>query len=179
MFKEDSEVELLLDHPKNILHKSSEHGKPLFHHPNGTGSASRLTIQDKAEIAVLATIVGNKAAADLTGEDPANVSRMKNGVTTKGGDDNAIRAATAAKLAPIQAKAVDKVDMLLDIIQADKLGDLGIKDAAITAEKLVSIFEKITPIKDPTSNRINVIFYSPAKREVSNYPVIDVEPAVG
>lgn len=178
MFKEDLEIETLLNHPRNILHKSIGQGKSVFPHPNGIGSESRLTIQDKAEIAILATLVGNKAAAKLTGEDPSNVSRMKNGVTNNGGEDASIRAATAAKLAPIQAKAVDKVDMLLNIIREDNLGDLGPKDAAITAEKLVNIFEKITPVK-VTDNRINVVFYSPAKREVSSYPIIDVEPAIG
>jgi hypothetical protein len=178
MFKSDEEVETLLSHPNNGITKHVFIGRG--NNPNcgghGNGSESRLSIQDKADIATLALLVGNKAAAELTGEHPANVSQIKNGKNGLGKPESGTRAATDRKIGAIKSAALDKVDILLGVINEDKISELGAKDAATTAEKMINIFDKLGP-KTPVIEKANVIFYSPKIRESSSYPIIDVEPA--
>jgi hypothetical protein len=180
MFKSDEEVETLLNHPNNgiIKHSFIGRGNNPSSIGHGNGSGSRLSIQDKADIATLALLVGNKTAAELTGEHPAHVSQIKNGKDGLGRPESGTRAATDRRIGIIKESALDKVDLLLGIISEDKISDgtIGVKDAASTAEKLVNIFDKLGP-KTPNIERANIVFYSPKVREAASYPIIDVEPA--
>lgn len=180
MFKEDKEIETLLNHQNNILHKSVGQGKSLFPKHNGIGSASRLTIQEKADIGTLANIIGSKAAAEMVGEDPGSVNRLKNAKTIYNGEDRNLKTVMDKRLEPIRNTAIDKVDLLLGIISEAKASDLGIRDAAIAADKLVSIYEKLTPgLGKVNIDRSNVVFYSPRVRELKDYNVLEVEPTIG
>ena len=180
MFKSDEETMILLSHPNNGISKHTFIGRG--NNPNcggnGIGSGSRLTIQDKADIGVLASLVGNKAAAELIGEEYSAVSKYKNGINGLGKSESGTKAAIANRFAPIRDSALDKVAMLLNVINADKADKLDAKGAAIAAEKMVSIVEKLGP-KVPMIEKAVINFYSPKLRESSSYPIIDVEPIVG
>ena len=180
MFKSDEEAETLLSHPNNGMSKHTFIGRG--NNPNcggnGNGSGSRLTIQDKADIGMLASLVGNKAAAELIGENPTAVSHYKNGVNGLGKPEAGTMAATKNRFSPIRESALDKVEMLLNVINDDKANQLDAKGAAIAAEKMVSIVEKLGP-KVPLIEKAVINFYSPKLRESSSYPIIDVEPIVG
>ncbi len=176
MYKSDKEIEELLLHPNNgVKHHFIGQGNNPKSQGQAGGEHKKLSVEEKADIGVLARVVGNKNTSELTGMEVARVGQFKRGLNGNS-PDLKLRAEIGERIAPIQSKALDKVDLLLGLINEDKVSDLSPKDAAYTAEKMTSIFERLKPSSPIQIDRAEIHFYAPPQKKVDEYPIIDVEP---
>jgi hypothetical protein len=150
MLKTDAEVEALLSHVNNGLNKiqvqvktigSGNHGNQS-HEGKNAGNQLR-DKEDQAIVGTLATLIGGKATAELTGLHPAAISKYRNGRDANNVPNGESKKILDAKLDNINNRIVDKVDQLLDIFAEDKMSELKAHEIPSSAEKLISMFDKI------------------------------------
>ena len=176
IYKSDEETEALLNHPKNGLKKvgvnikiigSGNHGNC----GNKSGSSSIRTTEDKAQIAVLAEVVGTVNASELLGMEKGQVSAYKNGMNSNRDQDLELRAAVDKKLGKIQDKALAKVDQLLDIFADEKMSELKAGEIPSAMERLVNIHEKVAARNGngTGSQKPTVILYAPKQINITEY----------
>ena len=177
IFKTDEEVERILTHKDNkVNHKTIGKGNGRVNIPE---TYTPRPVEEKANIGVLATLIGNKAAAELTGVQPSQVSKYKNGVKNTIDSvipDKELRSELSNRLDPIRNKAIDKVSLFLEMLTPEKMTKMKGRDMASSAKSLVEVYDKLGPkVDNPLLNAKTVIFYSPKVKESHDYPVINVE----
>jgi hypothetical protein len=178
MFKEDSDIDTLISHPNNILHKTIGTGN----HGNGgprSGFQAPPNEATRARIGMLATLFGDKVASEMTGVPREYASRFKRARNLDESPDQSLEKELISRRGVIQEKALIKADQFLDMLGTG--GDLNddVKRSNI-ADRVVSIFERLQP-KTPTINAENaqIIFYAPKIKNSEEYPVIETEAQVG
>jgi hypothetical protein len=179
MFKSDSEVESLISHPNNVIHKTIGTGN------HGKGGVKEGSVQSppneesRARIAILATILGDKTAAEMTGVDRSYATKFRNGQKLDSSPDQSLEKELISRRGTIQSKALEKAELFLDMIGVNSDLNDDVKRSNI-ADRVVSIFERLAP-KTPTINAENaqIVFYAPKIKESTEYPVIDVEAQAG
>lgn len=180
MFKSDEEVETLIGHKNNHAQiKIIGQGQDDRADRRNSGKRELLTPDQKVQIATLASVLGVKATSELTGKNQSQVSNLKNGKNGVGIKDQELSAEIDNFKESLRTKALSKADQFLEMlgIGGDLASDL--KSAAI-AEKVVNIYEKLTPKKEVVQdNRTQIVFYAPRVKESSEYPVIEVETQNG
>ena len=177
MFKSDSEALALVESPNNILHKRLGTGNSGNQGNRAGTPHATLTEEARARVGMLASLIGDKAASELTGVSRPSVTNLKNGKDLSGKPDEVLQRNLDSRRGVIQEKALEKVETFIDMLGGD-LGD-DVKRSAI-AERVASIFDKLTP-KTPTINaeKAQIIFYSPKVKESTQYPIIEVEAQNG
>ena len=178
IFRDDSEIDRILNHENNkVNHKTIGQGN------NQTTRKEEYTkrpLEEKANIGVLATLLGNKATSDLTGVDPTQVSAYKNATKAIGNGvnikDQELKSELSDRLAPIRNRALDKVDLFMEILSSEKALKMKGRDLASAAKNMVEIYDKLGPkVDNPLFQARTVVFYSPKVRESIDYPVIEIE----
>lgn len=177
MFKSDSELSSLLDHPNNgAIVKIIGQGQDDRADRTPTSETRKhRTIEEKADIALLAAVVGIKGAAELVGATPGVVGRIASGEKADGTPDPTLGKEIKDRL---QGSALVKAEGFLG--KLDPEGNLRDQfKLAHIAEKAVTIYEKLAPKVPPNQQNIQVVFYAPKARESSDYQVLEVEPQKG
>lgn len=178
MFKSDSEALALVESPNNILHKRLGTGNSGNQGNRAGTPHTTLTEEARARVGMLASLIGDKAASELTGISRPSVTNLKNGKDLSGRSDETLQKNLDSRRGVIQEKALERVETFIDMLGTSDLGD-DVKRSAI-AERVASIFDKLTP-KTPTINaeKAQIIFYSPKVKESNAYPIIEVEAQNG
>ncbi len=101
--KSDDEIDRLLNHKNNSLHKTGVQVKVIGKGNHGTGGSKPGTIPDRdkdnhASIAVTAELIGQKATSDLLGVAHATVNKYANGKNSDGKPDKEKEMAAIAKV---------------------------------------------------------------------------------
>ena len=181
MFKTDEELNKLLDHPNN---KTRNVVKVL-----GIGQDDRSdrtpetrrekrSLEEKIDIGLLASVVGIKDAAKLIGTTPGVVSRIAAGENSQGKPDQELSARLDDRKNKLREKALEKAELFLDMV--DGSGESHSEFQRIhTAEKAVTIFERLEPKGPVNQNNVQVNFYAPRMKSEEDYQVIDVVPQKG
>ena len=174
MFKTDEELNQLLDHSNNgssvkIIGIGQDDRSDRT--PNSHRSKRSLT--EKIDIALLASVVGINGAAELIGTTPGVVSRIASGENSQGKPSADLEFGIAGKKKELIDKALDKAQIFLDLVSPMDDSKIAFQKMH-TAEKAVSIYERLTPKTPQVQNNTQVIFYAPKTRESNDYPVIEV-----
>ena len=179
MFKSDEEVDKMLDHENNGTRVSIK-GNGKGSNPNSGGNAGakreNLDTETKAEIAVLASLIGNKKTAEMIDKHPSAVSHYANGhdgLMTRNVD---LVERTNAKIDRIKSEVIDKAGMFLSFLDEEKAKKMKGSALASVADKMVSIHDKLTPKIITPNLGVNIIFHAPRQRNSKDYSVIEVEP---
>lgn len=175
MYKTDDEVAELLNHKNNGLVKikiigQGNHGNQS-HAPKDYSDAKDTT-EKKAEVAVIATLVGQKMAAAITNTHPATVNKLVNGKNTNNDPDPALVSEVDKRLGRISDKAAEKVEVLLDIFAEDKMDGLKASEVPVAAEKLMNIIEKVRKGNDRNGGGVSrpvVIIHAPQQQTIEQY----------
>lgn len=175
MYKSDDEVEEMLGHRNNGLVKIKIIGQG--NHGNQSHEKKKTerkdTVEQKAEVAVLASLIGNKMAGEITDTHPATVSKLVNGKNTNNTPDPALVSEVDKRLGRISDKAAEKVEVLLDIFQSEKMDELKASEIPQAAEKFVGIIERIRKGNDKNNgsgvSRPVVIIHAPQQQTIEQY----------
>lgn len=180
MFKSDTEVETLISHPNNGLGKIKIIGSGQDDRSDRTPQTrgERLTLDQKSNIAVLASIIGIKGTGELLGKTPGVISRIKNGKNSQGDPDLKLQDSIDETKRSLQEKALSRADQFLDMLGLSSDNKDEYLKASI-AEKAVSIYDKLAPKVAPTTNNTQIVFYAPRIKESKEYQVIEVEAQNG
>lgn len=183
---DDNKVEELLNHVNNSTrvvnvdvevkrigsgnhgnHDSKENG-------NGTkknGNQLRDT-ESKADVGVLAALVGNKAAGQMLGIGATQVSQYSRGLNGSNVSSLELKKELEERLGFLEQKAIDKVDLFLDMIAAEKVIEMKGSDLANSAEKMVNVFDKLRRRNEKIDNLTNkptINIYGPAQVKSDTY----------
>lgn len=175
LYKSDEEIEVMLSHPNNharvaLLGKGNHFKRDTPHKVH-----EFRTVEEKSNIAVLGTLIGNKATGEMMGIDPGRVGNYKNGSDGNGRMNPSLAKENGSRLDSIRTRALDKVELFMEMLTTEKALKMKGRDMASAAEKFVNVFERLGP-KVPVSDRgINIVFFAPKIKEGSEYPVIEVE----
>jgi hypothetical protein len=169
MFKTDQEIETLLSHQNNntIIHKTLGAGN----HGNGGNRNGvkwkPIPPETKADAIIFSHFFGVEAAGKMIGKPAGEISRFK--------DQRLVKMELKDRISGIQEKVLDKVDTFLEMVSGEKELSDSIK-AATVAEKVVNIYERLSP-KVPTGGAMTqqIIFYAPKLKPQDEYPVIEME----
>jgi hypothetical protein len=180
MFRSDTEIEELLNHSNNkaivkIIGQGQDDRKSRA--PNGIRET--LSVETKAQIGTLASILGVKRTVELTGKNESQVSNYSRGKNGVGKPDPELASALEDSKGKIQEKVLSKADLFLDMLDIGKDSRENVLNATI-AEKVVNIYEKLAPKNQlPNINQANIILYAPKQLETHDYPVLEVEAQNG
>jgi hypothetical protein len=185
VLKSDEEVERLLNHKNNGLNKvevkiigSGNHGHQKVegdHKNNGNQLRNK---EDQANVGVLAELIGGKVTSELLGMHPAVISKYRNGKNASNIPNGELKSRLDTKLENINEKVVDKVDQLLDIFAADKMSELKASEIPTSAEKLISMFDKIKRRNDESGVgfvKPQVLLYAPKQINITELITKEVE----
>lgn len=177
--KSDKEIEELLNHSNNTLHKVNVAVKIIGNgnHGNQSHDDKRKGHQDRdkdnhAAIAVLAELVGGKGAAEIMNTNQSAVSQYRNGKNASGKIDPELIAKTEEKLGRINEKIVNKVDQLLEIFIEDKMSELKANELPAATKSLIDTYDKINRRNDKNMGdnlRPQVVLYAPKQINISEY----------
>jgi predicted transcriptional regulator len=180
-FRDSEEVDRLLGHDnnaskvidvevKNVIKGSGNHGK----HDRGDkreGEQLRDT-ESKADVGVLAEILGNKTAGALLGIGPTQVSQYKNGKNGSNVTDIELRKEMDQRLGVLEEKAVDKIDLFLEMINNERVEALKANDMASSAEKMVNVLDKLRRRNEKSTELANkpiIHIHGPAMVKADQY----------
>ena len=148
--KSDEDIESILTHTNNALHKVNVAVKIIGsgNHGNQAKDNKRAGHQNRdkdvqATIGTLATLIGGKNTSELLDVHASAVSKFKNGKNANNDPSSELLSKTDAKLENINNKVIDKVDQLMDIFAEDKMDELKASEIPSAAEKLIGMFDKI------------------------------------
>lgn len=184
-------VDSLLDHPDNLLNRLAlpSHSRndlvelPAELQGRRKKGRSPIPFPERVLIGVSAHIDSNKNVAAAFGVSPPNVTYHKNaeiGGSPTASINKPLKAAVEAGLAPLRAKVADKIDTILDTINAPKMEELGkesVQRIASAALTLATLHEKLTPKgAGDQGNRVqvNVGNFSAGEQKESDYESIEV-----
>lgn len=157
-------VEELLRHENNSVRKmnaevafkilgSGNHGN----HGKGEGSkraGEQLRgVEEKADVAVLAKLIGNKATGQMLGIGKTQVSQYSRGINGSNELDPALREEVENRLGILEEKAVGKVELFLDMIRAEETVHLAPDKLASSAEKMTNVLDKLRRRNEKAENR--------------------------
>lgn len=185
-------VDSLLDHPDNLLNRlalPSHSRNDLVELPAELQGRRRkgrphdpIPFPERVLIGVSAHIDSNKNVAAAFGVSPSTVTFHKNAEigSPTAAINKPLQAAVEAGLAPLRAKVADKIDTILDTINAPKMEELGkesVQRIASAALTLATLHEKLTPKgAGDQGNRVqvNVGNFSAGEQKESDYESIEV-----
>lgn len=180
--KSDEEIEKLLNHKNNSLHKNGVKVKiigPGNHGNGGNHSGVRIdrSLEDKTTIALTATMIGPNATSELLNIGRPQAGQYRNGKNGDGKVNPALREAIEDKLEGVRKKVVDKVDQLLEIFAEDKMTELEGKEIPGAIEKLVGTYDKVNRRNDKDGNiqKPQVILWAPKQINIDQYITKEVE----
>jgi hypothetical protein len=179
IYKTDEEIEALLEHPNNGLKKinvevkiigSGNHGNQSEEGKNAGNQ--RRELETKVNIGTLAHLIGGKSTSELTGISESQISKYKNGKNSSNVVKSEIVEAIDERLGNVSKKALDRVEVLMDLFVEDKMNELKAGEIPSAAEKLVSIFEKVNKSNDKNGNNASkptVVIYAPRQLNINEY----------
>lgn len=187
-FISDEDIEKLLKHKNNGINKvriipevkikvlgSGNHGNQST---DSKKSGEQLRgVEEKADVGVLATLIGNKGAGLLLGVGPTQVSQYKNGKNGSNVTDIELKTELDSRLGKLEEKAIDKVELFLEMISEEKASALNANEAATSAEKMVNIVDKIRRRNEDRVGDINrpqIHIYGPSQIKIDEYIVKEV-----
>jgi hypothetical protein len=176
--KSDEDIESILTHTNNALHKVNVAVKIIGsgNHGNQAKDNKRAGHQNRdkdvqATIGTLATLIGGKNTSELLDVHASAVSKFKNGKNANNDPSSELLSKTDAKLENINNKVIDKVDQLMDIFAEDKMDELKASEIPSAAEKLIGMFDKINRRNDKNDNTLKpqVVLYAPRQINITEY----------
>lgn len=180
--KSDEEIEALLNHRNNSLHKNGVKVKIIGSGQHGgggntSGTHTNRTIEEKATIALTAEMIGNKNTAELLNVNSTVVGFHKNGRNGDHKPNLLLREAIEEKLEGVRRKVVDKVDTLLEIFAEDKMTELEGKEIPGAIEKLVGTYDKVNRRNDKSDGiqKPQIILWAPKQINIDQYITKDVD----
>lgn len=175
----DNEVMDLLSHPNNKAKVSIlGSGNSGLQGKTKASEVKPKTLEEKANIGVLAALIGNKETIALTGVNGSQVSNYKHGKSDDGSKKNEdLESELSKRLDPIRNRVLDRVDLFIEALTADKVLKMKGKDIAASAKSMGDLFTKLGPLGGLKGggNSVTVQFFTPKPKEISDYPVIEVE----
>jgi len=185
MLKSDEDFDKLLKHPNNGMNKITVATKVIGSGNHGNqsheGKNAGHQIRDKesqAIVGVLSTLIGGKVTAELMGTSESAVSSYKHGMNGSRVPNGELKSKIDEKLDRINDKVVDKVDQLLDIFAEDKMSELKAHEIPSSAEKLISMFDKIKRRNDENGSnyiRPQVLLWAPKQINITELISKEVE----
>jgi len=190
-FKSDEEVLSLLENSSHgngndekmgpialIKHKAIGSGNHENHDRGDKKKGKQLRdTEDKADVAVLAEVVGNRAAGALLGVGETQVSQYKNGRNASNITDPELVDSTDKRLGILEETTIDKVDLFLSLIQDDKVAELSADKLASSADKMVNVLDKLRRRNEKKEERAklpNIIIQGPAMVSMDQYATKEV-----
>lgn len=177
--KTDDEIDDLLNHKNNSLHKLDVQVKIIGsgNHGNGGSKSHKTPDHDKdnhATLAVTGELIGVKKTGELFKTSESTISNYMNGLNAQRDPDPELQRKIDEKLGRISTKIVDKVDILLDIFAEEKMEELKAGEVPASVEKLVSTMDKINRRNERINGngegfRPQVILYAPKQINISEY----------
>lgn len=180
--KTDEEIKKLLEHENNAL-KSRNHVEVKIIGSGNHGNQSRgedtknpgsqlRSKESQAVVAVTAELIGTTAAAELLGTSTSAASSYRHGMNADRKPDAELQRQIDEKIGKVNKKVADKVDLLLDLLDEEKMLELKAAEIPSSAEKLVNIYDKINRRNDKNlggESRPQVILYAPKQINVEQY----------
>ena len=127
MFKTDSEIERMLGHENNgqvSTIKIIGQGQDDRANRRPTGNREKLSLEEKVNIGLLASVLGIKTTAELVGKTPGMTGRIAAGKNGVNHPDLELRSELDSRKEGIQSKALEKADMFLEMLGIGQdLGD--------------------------------------------------------
>ncbi len=176
--KSDDEIDALLNHKNNTLHKVGVQVKIIGsgNHGNQRGNPGVTPDQNKdnhATVAVTAELIGTQAASKLFNMNDRLIGRYRRGNNGDNTPDPELTEKVEEKLTGISKKITDKVDLLLDIFAEDKMSELKPGEIPSSVDKLISAQDRINrrheKLGDNGNNRPQVILYAPKQINIDQY----------
>lgn len=177
--KSDKEIDDLLNHKNNSLHKLDVQIKIIGQGNHGNGGNRNHTTPDfnkdnHATLAVTAELIGVKKTGELFKTSESTVSNYMNGRNAGRDKDPELQKKIDERLGRVSEKIVDKVDILLDIFAEDKMEELKAGEIPSSVEKLVTTMDKINRRNERMNGdnggfRPQVILYAPKQINISEY----------
>lgn len=175
MFKTEEQSKELLEHNNNLCRVAIiGQGQDDRADRRNNGIRREITTAAKIDIALLAKVVGVKAASELTGVSKSQVSNYKNGKTGAGVVSEELKDGIATSKDKVKDKALSLAEQFLDMVGSQSDLSDSLKAASI-AEKATSIFERLEPKKETPTNQTQIMIYAPRVRESADYPTIEIE----
>lgn len=173
MFLTKEDLDERLDSPENLCNIVKLHngGRPV-------GSKNK-TVEEKAAIGALASVIGTGDAAKVLEMDPAYVSRLKNGKSHQNypADPHVVEGIKEKK-ETLASAALLRIEMSLGLITEADLVDAKLKDKLAVVRDLSSAVKNLSPEpKGPMIAAGTVIVYDPGTKKIADYEVIEVSPA--
>jgi len=147
----------------------SESGRPK-------GAADRTTEQ-RADIALMGSVLGHGLAADLLGISTASSSLHARGLVNHEDDvDFELDKVVKRKLHKIRNKSADALIKVLDSADSNLLYDTikSPKDAVFVANQLASVIQKVQPQEREEKPTAQFVIIQPTVRSIEQYEVINV-----
>jgi hypothetical protein len=147
----------------------SEAGRPK-------GAADRTTDQ-RADIALMGSVLGHGLAADLLGISTASSSLHARGQVNHGDDvDLDLDKVVKRKLHKIRNKSADALIKVLDNADTAQMYDAikTAKDAVFVANSLAGIIQKVQPQEQEHKPTAQFVIIQPTVRSIEQYEVINV-----
>lgn len=156
-----------------IKHKCIGSGNHGSHSSEDKKKGSQLrSVEDKSDIAVLAEMVGNKAASELTGVGATQVSQYSRGKNASNISDIELIEETDKRLGKLEEKTIDKVDLFLSLISEEKALELPADRLASSTDKMINVLDKLRRRNEKLDERAklpNIIIQGPAMVKMDQY----------
>jgi hypothetical protein len=142
--------------------------------PNG---AADRTTEQRADIALMGTVLGNSLASDLLGVSTASPSLHRRGLVNHEDDlDFDLSKVVKRKLHKIRNKSADALIKVLDMADTNQMYDAikTAKDAVFVANQLANVVQKVQPQEQEQKPTAQFVIIQPTVRTVEQYEVINV-----
>ena len=185
IYRTDRDIDELLGHENNVFKSDYANIKKLGlgnhgNHDNGNGKKNGNQIRDsqqQVDVAVLDEIIGGKATSKLLDIGETQDSQHRNGKNSNNDVSIELVKEKEKRLELLGEKAIDKVDLFLNMIKQEKVEEMKVKDIASSAEKMVNIHDKIRRRNENRLNenmRAQINFFGPTQVKVDEYIVKEV-----
>ena len=180
--KTDEEITKLLEHENNVLRVvpivdvkiigSGNHGNQSRGEDTKNPGSQLRSKESQAVVAVTAELIGTQAAAELLGTSISAASSYRHGMNANRKVDAELQKEIDIKIGKVNKKVADKVDLLLELFNEERMMELKAVEIPGSAEKLVNIYDKINRRNDKNiggESRPQVILYAPKQINVEQY----------
>lgn len=138
----------------------------------------RLSPEVKANVAVLARLVGNKAAEKVTGISQVTVGKYANGKDSNGEINPEHKKRVEDRLEGLGEKATQVIDNVLErLLDPARLADAKARDLGSIAANISSVVERLKG-RNNVVVAGQVILMAPKEQKLENYQTIDVEARI-
>lgn len=167
LFVDDSEVDRMLTHPTNIVHR-------LMHDKGRPVGTKGIPLEQRAMIGIFAKIEGPSEASKAFGISQSQASNYSKGESVHGRGNPELKAALNDKVKDIHEITAEKLLETLGCLNLEKIAEEKPRVQAGIAKDLATVMEK-TSEKAGTGAQIQVVVYAPQPVDSMKFETIEVE----